>query len=301
MDNISYNILSKIHLNEVCPISLEDFESKDEELKKTKNNRSIIEYYFTCTPSLPLYIMNHNPDVKLLTYLDADVFFFSDPTPIYDEIAENSIAIIPHRFPAKLYEKEKWGHFNVGWISFKSDSNSITCLHWWRDRCLEWCYDRYENGLFADQKYLDQWPHLFKGIIILQHKGANLAPWNIENYNYCIKDEKIWVDEQPLIFFHFHGIYQINKWIINSGFKDYQARLPLILRYNIFKPYIIAIMEENKKIAPFIRFDTIVGKKKRQKKENILLSYNYALKNVMDICKQTLAGNYLFINNNKVI
>ena len=76
MDDTTYRILTELNLPGVYPIVLEEFERDDEPLKIAKTNRSRIEYYFTCTPSLPLYILNHWPEVGLITYIDADLFFF---------------------------------------------------------------------------------------------------------------------------------------------------------------------------------------------------------------------------------
>ena len=31
----------------------------------------------------------------------------------------------------------------------------LKALKWWRDRCLEWCYARIEDGKFGDQFYIE--------------------------------------------------------------------------------------------------------------------------------------------------
>ena len=85
-DDLAYETLQRLNLHEVVPISLRDFEDGDEELLQAKGNRSRIEYYFTCTPTLPLYILRNCSEVDVITYLDADLFFFSDPSPIYEEL-----------------------------------------------------------------------------------------------------------------------------------------------------------------------------------------------------------------------
>lgn len=241
MDHTAREILEELNLPDIYPISLQEFEKNDEPLLRAKQTRSRIEYYFTCTPSLPLYILNHFDHVDLITYLDGDLFFFADPTPVFQELAGNSIAIVGHRFPARLRELEKYGIYNVGWLSFRRDENGLECLRWWRNLCLEWCYDRPEEDRFADQKYLDRFPERYGSNIILQHKGANVAPWNIENYNLHADGTTVYVDDQQLIFFHFQGFKQVISCIYDWGLWRYGVRMSKELIDYIYLPYIRAL------------------------------------------------------------
>ena len=204
MDTACYDQLAKMNLPFAELISLADFERHDDDLLLAKKNRSLVEYYFTCTPSLPLFLLNNFPSLKEIAYLDADLFFYADPQPLYDEIGDYSVALIPHRFPKELRFMEVRGIYNVGFIYFRRDKNGLGLLEWWRKECLRWCYDRLEPGRFADQKYLDVVPDLFDGVKIIQHKGANLAPWNTANYKITQNHEGMWVDDQPLLFYHFY-------------------------------------------------------------------------------------------------
>lgn len=244
MDAESYATLSTMALTDVVLIRLEDFERGDMELRQAKSNRNLVEYYFTCTPSLPLYILKHAPEVDLITYLDADLYFFSDPAPIYEEMNGKSIAVIPHRFPESMKHLYKSGTYNVGWLSFRRDEEGLACLRWWRERCNEWCYDQIEPDRFADQKYLNQWPRLFKGLSIIQHKGANLAPWNVANYKLRDEAGRVVVDGQPLIFFHFHGLKALFPRVYDSGLSRYDAKLSNVLRQEVYFPYIRELMKE---------------------------------------------------------
>lgn len=242
-DDLAYEVLQKLALPEVVPIPLRGFEEGDKELLQAKDNRSRIEYYFTCTPSLPLYILRNHPEVDVISYLDADLFFFSDPSPIYEELGDGSVLIIGHRFPPRLRHLEVYGIYNVGLLSFRRDDVGLECLHWWRSRCLEWCYDRAEGGRFADQKYLDDWPTRFPGVVVLQHKGAGLAPWNVENYSLSLQDGQVLVDAQPLLFFHFHGLKQIRRWLYDPNLARYGVHADYVLKQHIYTPYIRELQE----------------------------------------------------------
>ncbi|MCZ6874425.1 MAG: glycosyl transferase, partial [bacterium] len=222
MDENCYEILSRLALPEINVIRLEEFEKADNELLAAKQNRSRIEYYFTCTPSLPIYVFKDCGEADVVTYLDADLYFFSDPHELYAEFDGNSIGIIEHRFAPKLRHWHQYGIYNVGWVMFRRGENAMACLQWWRQRCIEWCYDQVEADRFADQKYLNCWPKKFQQVAVLQHKGANLAPWNLENYEIRWRDDEISVDDQPLIFFHFHNLKHLQGRIYDLGLADYQ-------------------------------------------------------------------------------
>jgi len=244
MDAGCHRTLTSLRLPEVRAIALEEFEKADAELLNAKKNRSRIEYYFTCTPSLPLYVLNANPDVDCITYLDADLYFYADPKPIFEEMKDRSIAIIEHRFAPNLRELERCGIYNVGWLTFRRDERALTCLRWWRDRCIEWCYDREEDGKFGDQKYLDDWPTRFPGVSVIQHKGANLALWNLANYAIHSRGGSVWVDDQQLIVFHFHGLKQIGPRSYQLHQAHYHLRIDSTVRNKIYRPYVSALREE---------------------------------------------------------
>jgi hypothetical protein len=209
-DEPTYEILRHLELPEIVPISLAEFEEGDAELLGVKANRSRVEYYFTCTPSLPLYVLKHNAEIDVISYLDADLFFFSHPAPIYEELGDQSILIVGHRFPPHLSEREQLnGTYNVGFLSLRKNSISLQCLEWWRERCLEWCYDRPEDGRFA----------------------VNLT------------NNQMLVDSQPLVFFHFHGFRQIYRWLYDPQLAAYRARADHLLKYHIYHAYIRELAE----------------------------------------------------------
>lgn len=292
-DNLTYEILQKLALPEVDPILLRDFEEGDEELLQAKSNRSQIEYYFTCTPSLPLYILRKYPEVDVITYLDADLFFFSDPSPIYQELDRGSVLIVGHRFPPRLRHGEICGIYNVGLLSFRRDDVGLECLHWFRNQCLKWCYDRVEDGRFADQKYLDDWPTRFLNVVVLQHKGAGLAPWNVENYSLRLENRQVLVDSQPLVFFHFHGFKQIRRWLYDPNLSGYGVHADSLLKRRIYGPY----MRELQEVAHWINQHHIhIGSIRGNSpgvavRGNIFRRMARKIKRQLSVTKKTLQGH----------
>lgn len=238
MDKGCYETLAALALPEVVLIRLEDLERDDPALCGAKQNRSRVEYYFTCTPSLPLFVFANWLDVDLITYLDADLFFFADPAPLFDELGVGSVLLVPHRFPTALCNREQYGVYNVGYLSFRRDQYGLECLGWWRERCLEWCFDRVEPGRFADQKYLDSWPQRFAGVVVAQHPGANLAPWNVNGHALASSGTGVCVDGWPLLFYHFHGLRQIYGAVYDPGLAEYDVQLTEPIRSAIYLPYI---------------------------------------------------------------
>jgi hypothetical protein len=219
-------------------ISREEFEHADPIVAETQANRTRIEYYFTCTPALPYYVLRQNEQINLITYIDADLFFYSSPQPIFDELGNGSVAITPHRFTPALKMHEVSGLHNVGWLSFRRDQSGLACLEWWRERCVEWCYDRVEDGKFADQKYLDSFTKMFDGVVSLQHIGVNVALWNIGNYRLWSKNNHVMIDEAPLVFFHFHGLKYLGWHVYHTGAAYFLVQLPKIAIEGIYRPYL---------------------------------------------------------------
>jgi hypothetical protein len=238
LDDESERAVRMLPSPDIVPISLSALEADDRGLYSVKSSRSLVEYYFTVTPTLPLYLFNHFPEIDLITYLDSDLFFFTSPAPLYAEIGDRSIAIIEHRFPPRLVTRfARKGRFNVSWVSFRRDTQGLECLRSWREQCLQWCYDRVETDRYADQKYLDTWPERFPATAIVAHKGANLAPWNVDGYTVSLRDGVPYVDDEPLIFFHFHGFKQTHGSRYATGFSYYRSGMTQVIRDHIFLPY----------------------------------------------------------------
>ena len=84
-------------LNKVTVVSSDEFET--DELKEVKKERSKAEYCWTCTPSVISYVLRKY-DVPDCTYIDSDLFFYSDPAVLISELDQHNknVLITEHRF-----------------------------------------------------------------------------------------------------------------------------------------------------------------------------------------------------------
>jgi hypothetical protein len=211
MDDESYVMMQKLDLPNVRLLRLSEVE--DERLLSVKNTRTPVEYCWMFSSALPLYILEKNPGLGMAIYLDADIYFYSPLDAVFEEFAGSSIGIIPHGFsPANSYREKTSGIYNVAMMIFRSDDNGFAALRWWKDRVIEWCFNRYEDGKLGDQLYLNDWPTRFSGVCVLKNPGIDVASWNVGRFRFNQDGggfsgrEKATGRKFRLIFYHFHGL-----------------------------------------------------------------------------------------------
>lgn len=238
-DEAAASLLGELALPELTAVTLPELEEFDRELLSVKHDRTPVEYCWTATPALPRYMLGTRPELEEITYLDADLLFFSDPEPLFQAMGSDSVLITPHRYAPEYKHQEENGVYNVQFMVFRRDERGLGALEWWHDRCIEWCYYRLEDGKLGDQKYLDDWPERFEGVHVLEHKGGGLAPWNITRYDVHREGDQVVVDSDPLVFFHFHSLR-----VLDDGGYDWRPPGYFISPENrrlVYDPYMKAL------------------------------------------------------------
>jgi len=235
-DEMSHRALKGMKLEKAIPVSLAELETAD--LKRIKKERSAGEYCWTCTPHVIGYALE-TFSLPEITYLDADLYFFDGPSVLLREFTESgaSVLLTEHRYSPEYDQSAESGIYCVQFITFRSDERGMTALRWWRDRCLEWCYARVEDGKFGDQKYLDDWRERFDGVHVLGNPGGGVAPWNVQQYRIAEHGGRIMADAGPLVFYHFHnyrryengdhdlGHYRLSREVIDLLYRPYVKAL----------------------------------------------------------------------------
>lgn len=222
VDDEAYDVLGRLALPNVRLLKLSALET--EELLFVKTGRTIAEYCWTLTPFAPRFVFEADATVQRVTYLDADLWFRKHPNPIFEEFdaSGKQVLITEHAYAPEYDQSATSGQFCVQFMSFARDGGDLV-RKWWEERCIEWCFARFEAGKFGDQKYLDDWPERFGSLVhVLRDNERALAPWNAMRFPYA-----------NAVFYHFHGLRILSRKQLQIG----PYSLPLALKRNVYEPY----------------------------------------------------------------
>jgi len=223
VDDEVYEALIKLSLNNVRLLQLSKLET--EELLRAKAGRTNGEYCWTLTPFAPRFVFEADKRVLRVTYLDADLWFRKTPKAIFDEFDQSGkdVLITDHAYAAEYDQSAKSGQYCVQFMTFTRNGGEVV-RKWWEEKCIEWCYARFEEGKFGDQKYLDDWSERFIDYVhVLNNKELALAPWNAIRFPYG-----------NAVFWHFHGLRLLPNRKVDVG-SIYQ--IPSKAIKNVYLPY----------------------------------------------------------------
>lgn len=239
LDDETYQMLVPLGLEHVRLIPLAELEKADPALLPTKAERLSLEYYWTCGPAFLCYLFQREPGIQMLTYLDADMFFFDSPAPLYEELGDGSVLMIEHHTTRIPGDTRRQGLFNVGLLVFRRTTSGLACLCSWREQCLEWCFDLYENDRYGDQLYLDAWPERFQHVAVSRYQGAGIGPWNVGVMSLHTRQGRVLVGHSPVIYYHFSKVRRISRsWYELHDWRFNRQRLGRTLRRHVYGPYV---------------------------------------------------------------
>lgn len=306
MDDKCYEVLTELKQENHIPIRLKEMEEGDNALLTAKSNRPIGEYCWTCSSSLIRYILKKYNE-PICTYIDADMYFYSDPQVLVDEMMNlgKSAMVIPHRFPAgKDKLAQKVGTYCVEFNTFVNNAEGLEVLEYWRNRCLECCSNIGDGIHWGDQKYLDELVENFPCVHVCQNNGAGVAPWNIPMYkdkdivNTNMLFYKPLCINVPLIFYHYQSVKYINRDVINTG-VIIEHSIDKRLVDNLYFPYLKKIESKKKMLESKYSISTLITRHPTSKKLSI---WNKLLKKMNPInmafaIKNRMQNKRLYIVN----
>ena len=121
-DDECHRVLVSMALPNTTVVSLGEFE--DERLLAVKATRSRVEYCWTCTPSTILYVMERT-GASRCTYIDADTYFFANPSMLLEELGGEPILITEHRYSPQHDRSATSGVYNVQFVTFSNTDDGL--------------------------------------------------------------------------------------------------------------------------------------------------------------------------------
>lgn len=225
VDDAAHAALAQLALPNVRLLQLGQLET--DALKRVKGSRGKGEYCWTLTPFAPRFVFEADASVARVTYLDADLAFQKDPREIFREFdaSGKKVLITDHAYAPENDKSRLSGQYCVQFMTFAREGEPVR--QWWEERCIEWCYDRHEDGKFGDQKYLDAWPTLFESLVhVLANQSLVLAPWNATRFP-C-SSAAVW---------HFHGLRAVVRDDRLRGVWAGNYPLPRETVEAVYRPY----------------------------------------------------------------
>lgn len=284
LDNESADFMLKNSTINIKILTLKSI--KDEELKKLVEVRPWNELCWTSASCLLRLVNNGARFGEISAYIDADCFFFQDITEMFLPLFHGqTIAVHEHRFSRdRLNWLAKSGRFNVGVVGGVKGTEFDDCINRWRLQVLESCIVDQRNGKCGDQTYLNEWPDLYKKLVILDEPGVGLAPWNINNYVISQKDKVIYVDDKKLFFYHFHAL---QFFVFKSKIVIFEAAAGYMLS------------NESTKIIYQRYVETLINSKAYTKEFGLRVKGLYSIKFIKSVLKKRVFVIYNFLNYSK--
>jgi hypothetical protein len=150
-----------------------------------------------------------------LTTLDGDIWFWSSPGSMFEEIGAARLAVSPHRIPPKKLERPgvtfeshgKYGLYNTGlvYLADPAIADELAALN------LGWSYTALRtlpNGrvVFGDQGWLELVVEKH-GAHVIGHPGVNVAPWNVHAHPFELRDDgRTYVGDKLLVCYHYSSL-----------------------------------------------------------------------------------------------
>lgn len=164
-----------------------------------------------------LFLFN-NEKLKSLIYMDTDLYFCGAITNFLAELKNCNALFTPHLCHADMDQKltkanlaqeayvNATGIYNLGFFGINNTEESKKFLLWWYMRTKTFCHRDLRAGFFDDQKWLDPVHVFFEKISAFKNQSYNVAVWNLVERDVTKKNGRYFVNDDPLVFFHFSQI-----------------------------------------------------------------------------------------------
>lgn len=238
LDEISLQVISTLNTDgDLIPVKESALLAQYPELSEHRLRTSYGQYCWSCQPFFCEFALA-KLNLPSITYLEADSMFFSDAAPLFREIGEASASLVPHRFTPEFDQTEISGPYCAQFNFFRNNAEGFAVLKYWKECCLEY---RKELPLsYPGQLKFREWPRKFgKSVAVVEHLGAGVAPWNIQQYELKNMGSAVLVNNAPAVFYHFHEF----AFLKGGGFDLGGYPLPRESIAAFYRPYANTLAE----------------------------------------------------------
>lgn len=181
------------------------------ELIETYN---IIEFNTAIKPFAIKFLAQKYQTHKIV-YLDPDIIVFNSLQDVFNNLNQYDFIVTPHILKPivneEYYSHQKGalntGIFNLGFIAINYNSESEKIIDWWSHHMRNHGHCKSSQGEFYDQKIMNLLPIFSDKVFIEKRLGYNVAGWNIHEREITKQNNSYFVNEEPLIFYHYSGIF----------------------------------------------------------------------------------------------
>lgn len=207
------NKLSRSYFGNNDFIEVDDLQiPKLQELIDTYN---IIEFNTAIKPFAIEYLHKKYKADKII-YFDPDIIVFGKLDGILKNLNTNDFILTPHILQPitdnKFYKHQQGalntGIFNLGFIAINYNQASERIIKWWAFHMRRHGHSKSNIGEFYDQKIMNLLPIFSNKVLIEKNPGYNVAGWNIHERQITKSGNLYYVNDEPLLFYHFSGIFQ---------------------------------------------------------------------------------------------
>jgi hypothetical protein len=181
----------------------------DPRIEGMKSRYNPFEMSASLKPFYAKYILDTYSEYHRLIFLDCDLRIYG----ALPEISDAAIIITPHRIhkvcqsPSESLSEwivlNRYGVFNTGYFELNRKEECFKFLSWWQLLTEKRGFNLPEKNLFTEQLWIDLVPAYFDDYFINKLPGYNVGFWNLIERSITKPGEQYFVNNAPLVFYHF--------------------------------------------------------------------------------------------------
>jgi hypothetical protein len=220
---------------------------------------SIVELN-TCVKPAYFNYFYKDRNVTEVYYLDPDLFIYNDISLLSQMLGSSDIILTPHilspipfdgKFPMEN-DFTNFGLYNLGFLATKRSETCFEILNWWKERTYKMGYRNLPKGIFVDQSWMSLAPVIFKNVLVLDHPGFNMGPWNLHERKLSHTENDIMVNtEYKLFIYHFSSFNPSKNFELHPVYNRFTMAQRTDLQ-QIYEQYSHQLKENH-----FIRYSSL--------------------------------------------